>query len=141
MRGADDLPLRRGHAHPNPLASHATQSAHVNGMATDALPVQHAQHPPSSSRPGSSGHASSTHVDTDDRASAGFSASNGALAARPGLLRARSDVGPRPSAAPPESADGGSVDGHFKIRHGWDDQLNSEEYSNLLTSVCAACDC
>jgi regulator-associated protein of mTOR len=37
--------------------------------------------------------------------------------------------------APPESVEGGSVDGHFKIRHGWDDQLNSEEYSNLLTSV------
>jgi regulator-associated protein of mTOR len=36
---------------------------------------------------------------------------------------------------PPESTDEGSMDGQFKIRHGWDDQLNSEEYSNLLTSV------
>lgn len=63
------------------------------------------------------------------------SASNGALTARPGLLRAKSDFGPRHPAPPTESADEGSVDGHFKIRHGWDDQLNSEEYSNLLTSV------
>lgn len=54
-------------------------------------------------------------------------------------MRAKSDFGPRrqhqeePSA---ESTDeSGSIDGHFKIRHGWDDQLNSEEYNNLLTSV------
>ena len=63
--------------------------------------------------------------------------SNGTAPARPSLSRARSDFGPRHPAPPPESADDGSTDGHFKIRHGWDDQLNSEEYSNLLTSVCA----
>jgi regulator-associated protein of mTOR len=70
----------------------------------------------------------------DEQPAVGYAASNGA-SARPGLLRARSDFGPRLSAPPPESADEASVDGHFKIRHGWDDQLNSEEYSNLLTSV------
>ena len=64
-------------------------------------------------------------------------ASTGQPSARPGFGRAKSDFGPRHAVAPPESAaDEGSVDGHFKIRHGWDDQLNSEEYSNLLTSVC-----
>jgi regulator-associated protein of mTOR len=52
------------------------------------------------------------------------------------MLRAKSDFGPRPPAPPTESADEGSVDGHFTIRHGWADQLGSEEYSNLLTSVC-----
>jgi regulator-associated protein of mTOR len=54
-------------------------------------------------------------------------------------MRAKSDFGPRrqhqeePAAESTDEA--GSADGHFKIRHGWDDQLNSEEYNNLLTSV------
>jgi regulator-associated protein of mTOR len=86
-----------------------------------------------SSRPGSSSLAPRAQM--LDQPALARSASNGALAARPGLLRAKSDFGPRHPAPPPESADEGSVDGHFKIRHGWDDQLNSEEYSNLLTSV------
>ena len=67
--------------------------------------------------------------------------SNGAIAGRPSLARARSDFGPRHnSLQPAESVEEQSVDehGHFKIRHGWDDQLNSDEYSNLLTSVCRA---
>lgn len=64
--------------------------------------------------------------------------SNGALSGRPSLLRAKSDFGPRHELAPPESADeASSVEEHFKIRHGWDDQLNSDEYNNLLTSVSA----
>lgn len=54
---------------------------------------------------------------------------------RPSLARAKSDFGPRQPAQTQESGDEGSIDGHFKIRHGWDDQLNSEEYSNMLTSV------
>jgi len=57
------------------------------------------------------------------------------LSARPNLLRARSDVGPRHAAPTSDHPDEASVDGHFRMRHGWDDQLNSEEYSNLLTSV------
>jgi regulator-associated protein of mTOR len=62
---------------------------------------------------------------------------NGGPAGRPSLLRARSDFGPRHQHEhPQESADeASSADGNFKIRHGWDDQLNSEEYNNLLTSV------
>jgi regulator-associated protein of mTOR len=64
--------------------------------------------------------------------------SNGGPVGRPSLLRARSDFGPRHShlEQPSDSADeASSADGHFKIRHGWDDQLNSEEYNNILTSV------
>lgn len=61
----------------------------------------------------------------------------GRAAGRPSLLRAKSDFGPRHFTS--EDADNteetASTDGHFKIRHGWDDQLNSEEYNNLLTST------
>jgi len=137
MRSSRDLPLRSGHdALPNPLASHAPARAQANGIAGDAPALQHArQHHGASSRPGSSAHASPTRVDMDEPALAALSASHGATSARPGLLRARSDFGPRHPAPAPESAEEGSTDGHFKIRHGWDDQLNSEEYSNLLTSV------
>ncbi|KAF2805386.1 WD repeat-containing protein-like protein mip1 [Mytilinidion resinicola] len=64
-------------------------------------------------------------------------ASNGpAAAARPLVLRTKSDFGPRRD-DPTEGADdevAGSVDGDFKIRHGWETQLTSEEYNNLLTS-------
>jgi regulator-associated protein of mTOR len=133
MRTTDDPPLRNGDPHPNPLASHAPTRSQVNGMAPDAPAPQHMQQQAgaSSSRPGTAAtNRSVTRVTIDEQ----HAAPNGA-SARPGLLRARSDFGPRHSAPPPESADEGSVDGHFKIRHGWDDQLNSEEYSNLLTSV------
>jgi regulator-associated protein of mTOR len=72
----------------------------------------------------------------DEHAPPARPASIGPQSARPSFLRAKSDFGPRHPALPAESVDEGSVDGgHFKIRHGWDDQLNSEEYSNLLTSV------
>lgn len=63
---------------------------------------------------------------------------SGSSSHRPSIARAKSDFGPRQPALPQDPADDGSVDGHFKIRHGWDDQLNSEEYSNMLTSVCWA---
>jgi regulator-associated protein of mTOR len=67
-------------------------------------------------------------------------ASNGPAAGRPLILRAKSDFGPRRDDRP-ESADdevGSSIDGEFKIRHGWETQLTSEEYNNLLTSVSRA---
>jgi regulator-associated protein of mTOR len=139
MRTTDDLPLRSGHPHPNPLASHAPTHVQVNGMAPADVPAL--QQPPqrhgaSSPRPGTSAtNASAIRASVDDQTPVAHAASNGTLSARPGLLRARSDFGPRHLPPPTESADEGSVDGHFKIRHGWDDQLNSEEYSNLLTSV------
>lgn len=63
--------------------------------------------------------------------------SNGASAGRPLMLRAKSDFGSRREDAA-DSADediGSSADGDFKIRHGWESQLTSEEYNNLLTST------
>ena len=62
---------------------------------------------------------------------------NGASAGRPLMLRTKSDFGPRREDMA-DSADedlGSSADGDFKIRHGWESQLTSEEYNNLLTSV------
>jgi regulator-associated protein of mTOR len=131
MRTTHDLPLRSGHPHANPLASHAPARVDTNGA-----PAPHLQ-PSPSSRPSTSAavDAHTAHAGMEEQPALTRSASNGALSARPGLLRAKSDFGPRHPAPPTESADEGSVDGHFKIRHGWDDQLNSEEYSNLLTSV------
>jgi regulator-associated protein of mTOR len=140
MQTTDDLPLRSGPPHANPLASHAPARLPVNGMAADA-PSPSPQLPPqptaaTPSRPGTAvTMASSTRASIDEQSDGSHVATNGTSSGRPGLLRARSDFGPRRTSAPPESTDGGSVDGHFKIRHGWDDQLNSEEYSNLLTSV------
>lgn len=130
----NDLPLRNGLMLPNPLAAHAP--AEANGMASEAQTPRQSQQQmsASASRPGTSAaNRPSTRGTGDEQTTP---APNGS-SSRPGLLRARSDFGPRhPSHQPPESTDdGASVDGHFKIRHGWDDQLNSEEYSNLLTSV------
>lgn len=99
---------------PNPLASHALASP------TPAPAVISTGEPQAS--PGT--------------APAARPSSATMSSARPSLVRARSDFGPRhPAPSPPESTDEASIDGHFKIRHGWDDQLNSEEYSNMLTSV------
>ena len=138
MRTASDLPLVSGNSHPNPLASHAPVRADMNGAAASP-PRQELQasHSASSSRPSTSAAANGSPVSAnmEEPTTPARSASNGAQSARPGLMRARSDFGPRHPALPPESADEGSTDGQFKIRHGWDDQLNSEEYSNLLTSV------
>ncbi|KAI4713375.1 hypothetical protein J4E89_002355 [Alternaria sp. Ai002NY15] len=125
MRTADQLPLASGHTHPNPLASHAPLA--MNGA--------HHPEPAASSRPSTAAAADAAPASpVDEHAPPARPASIGPQSARPSMLRAKSDFGPRHPALPPESTDEGSVDGHFKIRHGWDDQLNSEEYSNLLTS-------
>lgn len=134
MRATDNLPL------PNPLASHAPARSEVNSMAPEALPPlhHHSHHGAPSSRPSTSAaNATAAREHMEESSALVSPSSNGTAPARPSLSRARSDFGPRHPAPPPESADDGSTDGHFKIRHGWDDQLNSEEYSNLLTSVCA----
>jgi regulatory associated protein of mTOR len=58
--------------------------------------------------------------------------------ARPTLLRAKSDFGPRRE-EPLRTADvesRTSGEGEWGIRHGFETQLVSEEYNNLLTSVC-----
>ncbi|KAI1511318.1 hypothetical protein A1F97_03072 [Pyrenophora tritici-repentis] len=133
MRTASQLPLVSGHTHPNPLASHAPAPLAMNGSAPPPAPAEVAV----STRPGTAAAAANalSASDMDHNAPPARPASTGQPSVRPGFGRAKSDFGPRHAVGPPEStADEGSVDGHFKIRHGWDDQLNSEEYSNLLTS-------
>lgn len=140
MRSAGDLPSANTRSHPNPLASHAPAPAGMNGSATTSPrhDFQHTQDmETTTSRPGSaiSPNASPTSTDIEEHARPVRPSSISTQGARPSFLRAKSDFGPRHPSLTPDNAPEGSVDGHFKIRHGWDDQLNSEEYSNLLTSV------
>jgi hypothetical protein len=60
-----------------------------------------------------------------------------ALSNRPRLLRAQTDFGPRRDSAKQdqEDSDLASTELEWGIRHGFDTQLGSEEYTNLLTSV------
>lgn len=49
------------------------------------------------------------------------------------LLRAKSDLGPRgPS---PTGVDTSTEEENWELRHGWEDQYNSNEYLSILTSV------
>lgn len=131
------MPAAAGHAHPNPLALHApataTATADMNGSTNHQMLLPEPAHEPL--RPNTAIAAHPTPAsDDDDTAPPARPASSGHQPARPGFARAKSDFGPRHATRSPEAADEESVDGHFKIRHGWHDQLNSEEYSNLLTS-------
>ncbi|KAL5114241.1 Target of rapamycin complex 1 subunit kog1 [Pleosporales sp. CAS-2024a] len=127
MSRSHDPPLRNGHAHahahahPSPLAAHAPLRAAAPAMGPDAPTNPLANGPPATRAP------------VDDLAAPDHAAPDGPPG-RPAMARAKSDFGPRHAAPPTDSADESSVDGHFAIRHGWADQLNSEEYSNLLTS-------
>ena len=61
---------------------------------------------------------------------------NGALDARPKLSRAKSDFGPRrDEQKTTDDESRTSIDGEWGIRHGFETQLVSEEYNNLLNSV------
>ena len=57
---------------------------------------------------------------------------------RPRLARATTDVGPRVTTSDSE-AEGEAVrvrnEEGWELRHGWDEEYNSEEYLNLLHSV------
>lgn len=129
MRTASDL--------PNPLSAHAVAPADMNGApaAPPRLELQHSH--AAASRPGSAAttNVSPTSADMENEVRPARLASTSTQSTRPSFLRAKSDFGPRQPSFAPDHAEEGSIDGHFKIRHGWDDQLNSEEYSNLLTSV------
>lgn len=120
------------HPLPNPLASHTTVD--MDSVSAASAPQEtRSSHDAASSRPNSS--SAATHLDLQSPTSPARPALSAANSHRPSLARAKSDFGPRQHAQTQEPADDTSVDGHFKIRHGWDDQLNSEEYSNMLTSV------
>ncbi len=122
------MPLPAGHLPPSLLAPHTPTA---DDMA-DSL-----GHAPSA-RPGtvSSSHRNFPGVDAqgpDARPTSSMS-----MGGRPFPMRAKSDMGPRHPLKPhSDTADEAASTGdpHFKIRHGWDDQLNSEEYNHLLTSV------
>lgn len=129
MRTANDS----AHPLPNPLASHAPATMDDSMAAASALRGTRASQDTTSDRPNSS--SAAAHLDVQSPASTVRPALGGRNSQRPSLSRAKSDFGPRQPAQAQEPAEEGSVDGQFKIRHGWDDQLNSEEYSNMLTSV------
>jgi regulator-associated protein of mTOR len=135
MRATNHLPRASGHAHPNPLASHAPADMNGSAMAPPRQPLQHSP-VAASSRPSTAVAVTASPTSSvEDQPPLARPALTRPQSARPSFARAKSDFGPRHPAVPPESTDAASVDGQFKIRHGWDDQLNSEEYSNLLTSV------
>lgn len=84
-------------------------------------------------------HRSSTNFVPQEQESrrASRNASPTGMALRPGmLLRAKSDFGPRREEANKEDDESKtSVDAEWGIRHGFETQLESEEYNNLLNSV------
>jgi regulator-associated protein of mTOR len=133
MRTANEYP------HVNPLALHAPASGTMNGTPAAPPSPSQLQSPTgaTSARPGTAS-ASHRNLLAINGHNAGPVLSPPATlrnSPRPQMLRAKSDFGPRHFESPSESADeAASTDGHFKIRHGWDDQLNSEEYNQLLTS-------
>jgi regulator-associated protein of mTOR len=133
MRTANDP----GHALPNPLASHAPASMD-NAVVAASAPRESrpSQDTAASPRLSISSAAAAAHLHVQSPTATARPALSTTNSGRPGLLRAKSDFGPRqPVQSHDTTPEDGSVDGHFKIRHGWDDQLNSEEYSNMLTSV------
>ncbi|EOD44046.1 regulatory associated protein-mtor [Neofusicoccum parvum] len=61
---------------------------------------------------------------------------NGSAPGRPLMLRAKSDFGPRHNEQQVRDEDElESGDAEWTIRHGWESQLTSEEYQNLLSST------
>ena len=140
MRSITELPLLSGHSAPAAAASIPLGSSEEQGEPSSA---QNSSNDHTAARPGSAARSSARSTNSPNQPDMNGNthaltrtASAGPPAGRPTLSRAKSDFGPRLQ-EPADSADeASSSDGNFKIRHGWDDQLNSEEYNNLLTSVC-----
>ncbi|CAI6337712.1 unnamed protein product [Periconia digitata] len=140
MRTAHDMPLISGHSHPNPLASHTSPLTTMDSpeSPSPAPPDSQAQLSATSARPSTASSSRRNHADsngpTQDTLRPSF---NGSQNKRPSLSRAKSDIGPRHPPKPPSEdleEEDNVTENNFKIRHGWDDQLNSEEYNHLLTS-------
>ncbi|KAF2752340.1 hypothetical protein M011DRAFT_415696 [Sporormia fimetaria CBS 119925] len=147
MRTADAMPLVGGISHPpafssQPAPTLGTQS--IMASQPTSPPPGTLTEPPTAtrSRPSTSGPVAAMPSPNDTPSSGSSRArspANAPGAGRPSMMRAKSDFGPRHQHRRQESAaesldEAPSTDGNFKIRHGWDDQLNSEEYNNLLTS-------
>lgn len=140
MRTANEYP------HINPLALHAPAPGAMNGTAP-APPAPSLPRSPDSATPARPSTASDSQPNlpamngNDPDAVSLRRPSSTRTFSRPQMLRAKSDFGPRHFETTPSDSgaeEAASVDGQFKIRHGWDDQLNSEEYNQLLTSVGSA---
>ncbi|KAF2265299.1 hypothetical protein CC78DRAFT_532512 [Lojkania enalia] len=142
MRTVDGLPLLGGRSHPQPLASHAPTPADMEGVGDPSPAPQASQIPRRTTSPRPTSSSARRSFSNRNRPDVNGHTSNGAQtpssgtpAGRPSLVRAKSDYGPRHH-EPPESADeSSSAEGNFKIRHGWDNQLSSEEYNNHLTAT------
>jgi regulator-associated protein of mTOR len=84
-------------------------------------------------------HRSSTQIflDNNERRRSSRNASPADIATRrPGLLRAKSDFGPRREDVVKDDDDGkNSEAGEWGIRHGFETQLVSEEYNSILNAV------
>ncbi len=59
---------------------------------------------------------------------------NSTMRPRPGLVRANTDYGPR-NASPSPVSHQPKDDEHWELRHGYEEQYNSEEYLQSLSSV------
>ena len=58
-----------------------------------------------------------------------------AASSRPGLVRANTDLGPRGSSPQAPSAPKPDDEENWQLRHGYEDEYNSEEYLAVLNSV------
>ncbi|KAF2007518.1 hypothetical protein P154DRAFT_592980 [Amniculicola lignicola CBS 123094] len=144
---ATDLPLVAGHSQSEPPVSHPLPLTDMDDSpeSSDTPPEASTPDTPviSASRPSTAAARSSSNhnlADTNGNALVAVrSPSVSTPVGRPAMLRAKSDFGPRlrdaADAADSDADEASSAEGNFKIRHGWDDQLTSEEYNNLLTST------
>jgi regulatory associated protein of mTOR len=83
--------------------------------------------------------SSTQFVNTENGVSERESSASPAPDTRPKLLRAKSDFGPRRESNPGNDDTDSKTSGETEwgIRHGFDTQLASEEWNNMLNSVCA----
>jgi regulatory associated protein of mTOR len=92
--------------------------------------------PPPIQRPSSS-HTLNPTSSVHDTRNGHVNGSSSTAPAKPQLLRAKSDFGPRREEPADHRDDDSksSLDGDFKIRHGFDSQLESADYNDMLNSV------
>ncbi|KAK7614320.1 WD repeat-containing protein-like protein mip1 [Phyllosticta paracitricarpa] len=86
-----------------------------------------------SPRPSSASAMRGRRSSTQDRSR--LDSADGTASARPGLLRAKSDFGPRWEEQQNDEEEERASDAEWTIRHGWETQLTSEEYQNFLSST------
>ncbi|KAF2757428.1 hypothetical protein EJ05DRAFT_476686 [Pseudovirgaria hyperparasitica] len=116
------------------MAMRPKHASQILELETPSTPDEYDQQPYSSSSP---------HANSDSRTSSSRMTNGGSnmrrdgRAERPQMLRAKSDFGPRREDATENHDDESksSAEGDFKIRHGFESQLTSEEYNTILNST------